>query len=146
MHDERVSSIYACPWLLDGREQTGARSSLIVYNQVLRGRPLGCFRFLGGARAPSSVIRVSVLGARDTMYGRRGTSDGSSVSCSLRAAGFCAVSQHSLQSLSSECRGSFSDIDCQRYPGEPSLLLSWSRSHRRTTNPQLQRCYTNGAL
>jgi len=50
---------------------TGARSSLIVDNQVLRGRPLGRFHSLGGARAPSSANRVSVVGARREVWPKR---------------------------------------------------------------------------
>ena len=50
---------------------SGARSSLIVDNQVLRRRPLGRFHSLGGARAPSSAIRVSVMGARREMWPKR---------------------------------------------------------------------------
>ena len=42
----------------------GAMSSLIVDNQVLRGRPLGRFHSLGGARAPARAIRVSEVGGR----------------------------------------------------------------------------------
>ena len=49
----------------------GARSSLIVDNQVLRGRPLGRFHSLGGARAPSNAIRVSAVGARREVWPKR---------------------------------------------------------------------------
>jgi len=53
-----------------------ARSSLIVDNQVLRGRPLGRFHPLGEARAPSSAILVSAEGARPCDVAEEGQSMG----------------------------------------------------------------------
>ena len=50
---------------------TGARSPLIVDNQVMRERPLGRFHPLDEVRAPSSAIRVSVVGARREVWPKR---------------------------------------------------------------------------
>ncbi len=49
----------------------GARSSLIVDNQVLRGRPLGRFHLFGGTRAPLSAIRVSAVDAKREVWPKR---------------------------------------------------------------------------
>ena len=48
-----------------------AISSLIVNNQVLRGRPLGRFHTLEGARAPARAIRVSEVGDKREVWPNR---------------------------------------------------------------------------
>ena len=59
---------------LDGGEQSDVYwrkiASLIMDNHVLRGRPVGRFHSLGGASAPSSAIRVSVVGTRCVVWTR----------------------------------------------------------------------------
>ena len=50
---------------------TGTRLSLIVNNKALRRRLLGHLHSLGGARAPSSAIRVPIVGARREAWPKR---------------------------------------------------------------------------
>jgi len=74
-HDERAPPSLPDLGFLDGGEQSHVYwrkiASLIMDNQVLRERPLGRFHFLGGARAPSSAIHLSVVGVRREVWPKR---------------------------------------------------------------------------